>query len=162
MSKETVIHVDGSSLNNQSAERRAGYAIIFGPSDPRNRMFPVEGSKQTNNVAELNAVLAALEATEPDEKSLIVSDSEYVVKGLVGMNGQKPWIENWQRNGWHTANRQPVKNREIWERLLAISKKRSFRMRWQKAHIGHAGNDAADRAAKQAAARRFAKYVDRK
>lgn len=157
---ERIIHVDGSSLNNQSSGgRRAGIAVYFGPNDPRNISVPVEGDKHTNNVAEMQAVIAALEACDPAVPHTIVTDSQLVVKGLVGMDGNRPWVEAWARNGWKTAKRQPVQNKDLWTRMMAIAKTRNFRLRWQRGHAGHAGNEAADALAKSGArlAKRFIK-----
>jgi ribonuclease HI len=152
--KEQVVCVDGSCLSQHNKEtRRAGYSAYFGPDDPRNVSEPIVGDKHTNNVGEIMGVIAALELSDPGRPLLIVSDSEYVIKGLVGEVGRKPWHINWQKNGWRTAARKPVANRDLWERMISISKKRKFRMVHQKAHSGHVGNEVADTLAKGGARR---------
>lgn len=98
-------------------------------------------------------VLVALERAEPDKPLIVVSDSLYVIDGLVGRDSKPAWSQAWQRNGWRKSNNKPVENSELWKRLVAISKKRNFRMKWQRGHAGHAGNEAADRLAKAGAAR---------
>ena len=105
-------------------------------------------------------VLVALERADPAKPLHIVTDSQYVLDGLVGRNGKRPWHEAWQRNSWRTSKREPVANRGLWERLIAISKKRRFRMSWQRGHSGHAGNEMADKMARNAAslAKQFKKH----
>lgn len=160
---EQVVCVDGSCLDNaNAATRRAGYSVYFGPDDPRNVSEPVQGDKHTNNVGELLGVIEALERADPQQPLLIVSDAQYVIKGLVGYEGKPAWHLNWQRNGWRTASQKPVENRALWERLIAIAKKRKFRMRFQKAHVGHAGNEMADRMARAGAFRARASAAAKK
>mgnify|MGYP001289176130 CR=1 FL=1 len=151
---EQIVCVDGSCLaQHDKKARRAGYSAYFGFHDPRNVSEPIEGEKHTNQVGEMMGVIAALERADPERPLLIISDSKYVIDGLVGSNGKPAWYINWQRNGWRTANRKPVENRTLWERMIAIAKKRKFRMRHQKAHAGHGGNETADRMARMGARR---------
>lgn len=149
-----LVHTDGSCLGNgNESVARAGYSVFFGDGDSRNVSEPIVGDKHTNNVGELTAVIVAMEKSDPNKPLLIISDSKYVQLGLVGDEKTKPWHHNWLRNGWRNAKRQPVENRGLWERLIAISKKRNFRIKWQKAHNGHIGNETADRMAKSGAYR---------
>lgn len=156
---EQVVYTDGSCFNNgsKSCAARAGYSVFFGDGDARNVSEPIVGEKHTNNVGELTGVLEALRRADSERPLLIVSDSTYVVDGLVGRNGRPPWYKAWQRNAWRKADGKPVQNRDLWQRLVAISKQRKFRMRWQKAHSGHLHNDAADRLAKAGARRALAR-----
>ena len=112
---EEVAHTDGSSLGNQfKATRKAGYSVFFGEGDPRNRSEPVEGDKHTNNVGELMGVITALELANKEKNLTVFTDSEYVIKGIAGMNGKPAYIINWLKNGWRTAKREPVKNKALW------------------------------------------------
>lgn len=149
-----VVHTDGSCLDQANkATRRAGYSVYFGKNDPRNVSEPITGEKHTNNVGELTAVCVALERASANKKTLVVSDSKYVIDGLVGSKNATPWHHRWLENDWKNAKGKPVENRQLWERLIAISKRRKFRMRWQKAHVGHHGNSKADEMAKNGAMR---------
>ena len=149
-----VVYTDGSCLaNGKGSAAKAGYSVFFSEGDPRNVSEPIVGDKHTNNVGELTAVVVAMEKADPNKPLLIISDSKYVILGLVGDEKTKPWHHAWQNNGWRNAKRKPVENRALWERLIAISKKRRFRIKWQKAHSGQVGNEAADRMAKSGAYR---------
>lgn len=95
----------------------------------------------TNNVAEMTATLSALEVLQgrPDLFITIVTDSQYVV------NGMTKWLPNWKANGWRAADRKPVKNRELWERLdEMVSCFPKLEWRWVKGHAGHQWNERAD------------------
>lgn len=157
---EEVVYTDGSCFNNGDRSRAcAGYSVFFGEGDARNLSMPVSGDKHTNQVGELAAVYEALRRADPSRRLLIVSDSKYVINGLVGENGQEPWHKRWLRNNWRTAAKKPVANRELWEALIAISKKRTFRMKWQRGHAGSRGNERADAMAKAGA--RFARILSK-
>ncbi|MEL7473878.1 MAG: ribonuclease HI [Planctomycetota bacterium] len=92
----------------------------------------------TNNRMELMAVIRGLETlTRPSEVDLY-SDSQYVLKGL----GQ--WMAGWKKRGWRTASKQPVKNRELWERLDELASAHVVRFHWVEGHAGHAENERVD------------------
>ncbi|WP_295405114.1 ribonuclease HI [uncultured Thiocystis sp.] len=97
----------------------------------------------TNNRMELMAVIVALESLQKPTRIEITTDSQYVKRGV----GE--WMPNWKRNGWRTANRQPVKNRDLWERLDAALGGHEVLWRWVRGHTGHAENERADRLANQ-------------
>ncbi len=97
----------------------------------------------TNNRMELMAVIVALESLKHPSAIEITTDSQYVKRGV----GE--WMANWKRNGWRTASRQPVKNRDLWERLDAALGGHGVSWRWVKGHSGHADNERADRLANQ-------------
>jgi ribonuclease HI len=92
---------------------------------------------------ELMAVIVALESLQKPTRIEITTDSQYVKRGV----GE--WMPNWKRNGWRTANRQPVKNRDLWERLDAALGGHEVLWRWVRGHTGHAENERADRLANQ-------------
>lgn len=84
----------------------------------------------TNNRMELMAAIMALETLERASKITIVTDSAYVKNGVTG------WIHGWKRNGWRTANKKPVKNVELWQRLDEAAKRHDVDWRWIKGHAG--------------------------
>ncbi len=99
----------------------------------------------TNNRMELMAAIKALEALSKPCRVTLTTDSNYVRDGIM------KWIHGWQRNGWRTADRKPVKNAELWQELLAASKPHAVEWRWVKGHSGHAENDRVDELACAAA-----------
>jgi ribonuclease HI len=96
----------------------------------------------TNNRMELMAAISALEALTRPSRIVIVTDSAYV------KNGVSQWIHGWKRNGWRTADRKPVKNVELWQRLDQAQARHDVEWRWIKGHAGHAENERADELAR--------------
>ena len=96
----------------------------------------------TNNRMELLAAIHALEALERPSEITIVTDSAYVKNGVTG------WIHGWKRNGWRTANKKPVKNVELWQRLDAAQARHTVTWEWVKGHAGHPENERADELAR--------------
>ena len=92
----------------------------------------------TNNRMELTAVIEALAALRRPCDITIYTDSEYVRKGIT------EWIHNWKRRGWTTADRKPVKNADLWQRLDTLSAGHTVQWRWVKGHAGDPGNERAD------------------
>lgn len=99
----------------------------------------------TNNRMELMAVIEALTALKRPCEVLLHLDSEYVRKGIT------EWIHGWKAKGWKTANKQPVKNADLWQRLDAVVANSGHRIewRWVKGHSGDPGNERADALANQ-------------
>ena len=96
----------------------------------------------TNNRMELLAAIHALEALERASEITIVTDSAYV------KNGVTSWIHGWKRNGWRTADKKPVKNVELWQRLDAAQARHQVTWEWVKGHAGHPENERADELAR--------------
>lgn len=92
----------------------------------------------TNNRMEMLAVINALAVIPEDVPVTVVSDSEYVIKGIT------VWIRNWVRNGWRSAGGGPVKNQDLWEILLALYKTRKVKFEHVKGHTGHPQNERCD------------------
>jgi ribonuclease HI len=92
----------------------------------------------TNNRMELTAVIRALEALTRPSKVRVYTDSQYVQKGI------KEWIHGWKRNGWKTAAKDPVKNKDLWIELDELRKKHEIEWHWVKGHAGHPENERAD------------------
>lgn len=99
----------------------------------------------TNNRMELMAAIEALSALTKPCHVTLSTDSRYVMDGLT------KWIRGWQKNGWRTADRKPVKNAELWQALLAAAQPHRIDWLWVKGHAGHADNERADRLASDAA-----------
>jgi ribonuclease HI len=103
----------------------------------------------TNNRMELMAAIAALEALKRPMRVRVHTDSEYLRKGITA------WLPAWKARGWRTADKKPVKNRELWERLEAVAAPHEITWDWVRGHAGHPENERADALAR-AALRRLA------
>lgn len=153
------IYTDGSSLGNGAKGATAGVGVYFGPRDPRyvsrfllsfisNRYYrnlseALKGVRQTNQRAELTAVLRALQLAPLDRDVLIYSDSNYSIKCVT------EWFLNWRRNGWLNASGKPVENKDIIETILTKIEERQVvgsktLFEWLKGHANDPGNEAAD------------------
>ena len=97
----------------------------------------------TNNRMELKAAIAALEALGRTSNITIITDSNYVKKGITD------WVHGWKHNGWRTSNKKPVKNVELWQRLDAAQQRHSVTWKWVKGHAGNPENERADELARQ-------------
>lgn len=95
----------------------------------------------TNNRMELMAAIQALEALKSPCEVTLYTDSVYVRSGIT------EWMDGWRRRGWKTASKQPVKNRELWQRLDAAAQRHQIDWRWVRGHSGNAGNERADQLA---------------
>jgi ribonuclease HI len=95
-------------------------------------------SPTTNNRMELLAVIRALEAVKRPLPVRVHTDSKYVQQGM------STWIHGWKKNGWRTANKEPVKNADLWQALDAIAGRYRIEWVWVKGHAGHEGNERAD------------------
>ncbi len=97
----------------------------------------------TNNRMEMMAVIQALEALKRPMPIRVVTDSQYLRQGVT------QWMTRWKRNGWQTANKQPVKNQDLWERLDRALAAHRVEWHWVKGHAGHPENERADALANQ-------------
>jgi len=98
----------------------------------------------TNNRMELMAVISAIEALKRPVPIKLYTDSEYVRRGIT------EWLKSWKARGWKTADRKPVKNQDLWERLDAIASRHEIEWHWVKGHSGVPGNERVDRLANAA------------
>lgn len=99
----------------------------------------------TNNRMELMAAIRALDALKRPSHVKLSTDSRYVMDGLT------KWLKGWQRNGWKTASKQPVKNADLWHELIVAAEPHRIDWQWVKGHAGHPDNERADRLASDAA-----------
>ncbi|MFT8736941.1 MAG: ribonuclease HI [Zymomonas mobilis] len=99
----------------------------------------------TNNRMELQAVIEALSCLKKPCRIELSTDSKYVMDGLTR------WIHGWQKNGWLTAAKKPVKNDDLWKKLLEATRQHDISWKWVKGHAGHPDNERADQLASDAA-----------
>jgi ribonuclease HI len=99
----------------------------------------------TNNRMELMAAIGALEALKRPCVVTLTTDSRYVMQGI------EQWLPKWRANGWRTADRKPVKNQDLWQRLSDAVGTHQVRWQWVRGHNGHAENERVDRAAREQA-----------
>lgn len=98
----------------------------------------------TNNRMELMAAIIALETLKRPRDVILTTDSEYLRKGIT------EWIIKWKRNGWKTADKKPVKNQDLWQRLDSAAQKHDIKWKWIKGHSGHIENERCDQLANDA------------
>jgi ribonuclease HI len=101
----------------------------------------------TNNRMELMAAIAGLEALKHPSRVELTTDSQYVKQGI------ELWVPRWRANGWRTADRKPVKNQDLWERLAAAAEPHQIKWLWTRGHSGHVENELVDMHARAAAER---------
>ncbi|EGC48103.1 RNase H domain-containing protein [Histoplasma capsulatum var. duboisii H88] len=140
------IYTDGSSLRNGSMGAKAGVGVYFGPGDERNVSEPLKGSRQTNQRAELTAIIRALDIAPRHRDVTIFTDSKYAI------NCVTVWFVNWQRNKWMTAQDKPVENKDLIQSILLKIEERTLLnvktlFEWVRGHSQNPGNEAADRLA---------------
>ena len=141
--KHISIHTDGSCLGNPGP---GGWAALLRYRAKERELSGGE-AQTTNNRMELMAAIAALEAlTEPCQITLHI-DSQYVRQGIT------EWMPGWVRRGWKTAGGDPVKNRDLWERLHAATARHQIDWKWVKGHSGDPDNERVDVLARDAAIR---------
>ena len=106
----------------------------------KNKEKEIKGfsEKTTNNIMELKAVIEALKNLKKPCEITITTDSKYVKNGITD------WIHNWKKNGWKTAAKKEVKNKELWIELDSLIKIHSISWDWVKGHSGHPENERAD------------------
>ncbi|MDZ7800100.1 MAG: ribonuclease HI [Trueperaceae bacterium] len=139
--KHVTIWTDGS-CDTASGEGGWAYLIRYG-AHRRSDAGYVPGT--TNNRMELTAAVEALAALREPCTITLVTDSQYLKKAFTD-----GWLDAWQRNGWRTAGRAPVKNQDLWQRLLALSETHDVRWSWTRGHDGHPENEEVDDMAQRA------------
>jgi len=137
-----VIHTDGACSGNPGP---GGWGAILSFADHEKELKGGE-PHTTNNRMELMAAISAFEALRRPCRVDVHTDSQYLRNGIMS------YINNWKRNGWRTADKKPVKNVDLWQRLDASLKPHQVRWHWLRGHAGHAMNERADVLAREAIA----------
>ncbi len=133
------IFTDGACSGNPGP---GGWGVLINEDGVERELFGGE-KETTNNRMEMQAVIEALQATAGPV--ILYTDSQYVKNGITD------WINGWKRNGWKTASKKPVKNKDLWIEIDRLADGRSIDWRWVKGHAGHEGNERADELARRGA-----------
>ena len=133
------IWTDGACSGNPGP---GGWGAILVAGERRKELFGGEADT-TNNRMELMAAISALEALKKPCDVTLHIDSQYVRQGIT------QWIHGWKKNGWKTADKKPVKNAELWQRLEDAASRHRIDWRWVKGHAGDPMNERADELARE-------------
>jgi ribonuclease HI len=132
--QEVIVHTDGACKGNPGP---GGWGAVLSYAGVEKELFGGE-AQTTNNRMELRAVIEALNALNRGCRVRVVTDSQYVHKGV------ELWMEGWKRKNWKTAAGKPVANRDLWEALDEALRQHEVRWEWVRGHQGHPGNERAD------------------
>ena len=137
---EVIIYTDGACRGNPGP---GAWAALLRYRDLEKEISGAEAAT-TNNRMELMGAISALEALRKPSRVLLHTDSQYVLKGMT------EWIRDWRRRGWLTADKKPVKNVDLWQRLDAAAAPHQIEWRWVRGHAGDPGNERVDALANRA------------
>ena len=129
-----VIYADGACRGNPGP---GGWGVLLRARGAEKELFGGE-PETTNNRMELTAVIRGLETLRRRCEVRVYTDSQYVQKGI------SEWIHDWKRRGWRTADRKPVKNADLWQRLDDLARGHKIEWFWVRGHAGHPENERAD------------------
>ncbi|CDL80463.1 ribonuclease HI [Xenorhabdus cabanillasii] len=141
MSKQVEIFTDGSCLGNPGP---GGYGVLLRYKQ-KEKNLSKGYFRTTNNRMELMAAITGLEALKEPCKVILTTDSQYVRQGIT------QWIHNWKKRGWKKADKSPVINVDLWQRLDKAISPHDIDWRWVKGHTGHRENELCDELARAAA-----------
>lgn len=145
---KVLIFTDGAARGNPDGP--GGYGAVLQYTDNKGVTHEKELSagyvRTTNNRMELMAAIVALEALNRPCEVELYSDSKYLIDAF-----NQGWIDNWVKNNWKRGKSGPVKNIDLWERLLAVKNKHRVTFHWVKGHAGHPENERCDQLATAAA-----------
>ena len=139
MSAEVEVFCDGACSGNPGV---GGYGAILRYGSAEKELSGADGDT-TNNRMELTAAIRALEALSRPCAVTITTDSQYLVKGMT------EWLSGWVRRGWVNSKKEPVLNRDLWERLRELTGKHQVRWVWVRGHNGHPENERCDALARR-------------
>ena len=131
---EVVIYTDGACSGNPGP---GGWGVVLRWNGTQKELHGGD-AQTTNNRMELMAAIQALEALNRPSRVQLHTDSTYLLNGIT------KWIAAWQRNGWRTSARKPVKNEDLWRRLIEAMNGHEVSWLWVKGHAGDEGNERAD------------------
>jgi ribonuclease HI len=137
--KVVDIFTDGACSGNPGP---GGWGVILRYDGEEKELHGGEPAT-TNNRMELMAAIVALESLKRPVKARLHTDSQYVMKGIT------EWIHDWKRRGWRTADKKPVKNVDLWQRLEAAQAQHDVKWFWVRGHDGHVENERADELARR-------------
>jgi len=140
LNNKIKLYTDGACKGNPGI---GGWGVLVKTENQHKELSGFSKST-TNNRMELMAVIEGLKTIESDEEIIITTDSQYV------KNGINLWIKNWKKNGWKTASKKPVKNKDLWIKLDSLVQNKSIVWKWVKGHSGNPGNEKADQLANKA------------
>ncbi|WP_028024675.1 ribonuclease HI [Enterovibrio calviensis] len=141
MVKQVEIFTDGSCLGNPGP---GGYGVVLRYKQHEKEMS--EGFElTTNNRMELLAAIMGLASLKEPCSVVLTTDSQYVRQGIT------QWIHNWKKRGWKTADKKPVKNADLWQKLDTESQRHTIDWQWVKGHAGHPENERCDELARAGA-----------
>jgi ribonuclease HI len=140
MARQVTLYTDGACRGNPGP---GGWGALL-TTDGRERELYGYEPDTTNNRMELMAVIQALEALTRPCDVRVVTDSQYVMKGVT------EWMAAWKRRGWRTADRNPVRNLDLWQRLDQALARHAVDWEWVRGHTGRSGNERADALANRA------------
>ena len=135
------IYTDGACSGNPGP---GGWAVIILMNNEIKEMFSGSEKNTTNNQMELLAPIKAIQKFKKKSEISIFTDSTYVKDGMT------TWIKQWEKNGWKTASKKPVKNKELWKKLKNLSSKHSIKWIWVKGHAQDKYNNLVDELAQGA------------
>lgn len=148
---ELVIHTDGACRGNPGP---GGWGVLLDWNGTQKELSGAEPAT-TNNRMELTAAIMGLTALKRPTVATVQTDSQYVIKGIT------EWVGSWKARGWRTADKKPVKNQDLWERLDALAASHTLRWEWVKGHSGDPGNERVDELANLAIDAMFAQSRSR-
>jgi len=134
------IYTDGACRGNPGP---GGWGVVLRYKGREKTLYGGE-PHTTNNRMELMAAIAGLEALKRGSQVALTTDSQYVKRGIT------EWMADWKRRGWRTADRKPVKNVDLWQRLDEVVGRHQVSWHWVRGHTGHVENERADSLANQA------------
>ncbi len=134
MTAELIIHTDGACRGNPGP---GGWGVLLDWNGTHKELSGAEAAT-TNNRMELTAAIMGLAALKRPTVATVQTDSQYVIKGIT------EWLPSWKARGWRTADRKPVKNQDLWERLDELASAHTLRWQWVKGHSGDPGNERVD------------------
>jgi ribonuclease HI len=136
-----TIYTDGSARGNPEGPGGYGAIVVYvdGKGTVHEREFSAGFKKTTNNRMELMAAIAGLEALTKPCQVVLYSDSQYLVKAF-----SEHWLEGWIKKGWTRGKNEPVKNIDLWKRLLKAMEPHQVTYEWVKGHAGHPMNERCD------------------
>jgi ribonuclease HI len=140
--KEVSVYTDGACLGNPGP---GGYGVVI-DYDGHQKELSAGFRLTTNNRMELLAAIKGLTALTEPCKVKLTSDSNYVVHAV-----ERGWIKNWIKNGWLTAAKKPVSNRDLWLEFVDAMKRHDVKLLWVRGHTGHPQNERCDQLAVAAA-----------